>query len=41
LTSVRVSSSGPPISNIVITTNHEFRGLTDADGALHLIFSDV
>jgi uncharacterized Ntn-hydrolase superfamily protein len=41
LTSVRVSASGQPISNIVITTNHAFRGLTDADGALHLIFSDV
>jgi uncharacterized Ntn-hydrolase superfamily protein len=41
LTSVRVSAAGQPISNIVITANHAFRGLTDADGALHLIFSDV
>jgi len=41
LTSLRVTVAGLPVSNIAVTANREFRGMTGADGTLHLIFSDV
>jgi uncharacterized Ntn-hydrolase superfamily protein len=41
LTSVSVSAAGQPVSHIAIRANREFRGLTDANGVLELIFSDA